>query len=164
MVTGFFAAIIITVFKILAEWTIHLSSSVYSAARANPMLLPALVVGAAAIGFAASFILSLSHSCRGGGIPTSISAIRGIVSFRWLKSLLLLPISALLTFLAGLPLGTEGPCVQMGAAVGDGVSKTLGKDKHKGWRRYIMTGGASAGFSIATASPISAIIFAMEEI
>lgn len=52
----------------------------------------------------------------------------------------------------------------MGTAVGDGIIKGLGKEKHRGWRRYIMTGGASAGFSIATASPISAILFAMEEL
>ena len=108
--------------------------------------------------------MTKSHSCRGGGIPTSVAAICGIFSFKWLSGIILLPISALLTFLGGLPLGTEGPCVQMGTAVGDGVISCFGKEKHKGWRRYIMTGGASAGFSIATASPISSIIFSMEEI
>ena len=76
----------------------------------------------------------------------------------------MLPISALITFLAGIPLGTEGPCVQMGTAIGDGVVSTLGKKKYKGWRRYIMTGGASAGFALATGSPITAILFALEEI
>ena len=162
--TGFFTAIIVTVFKLLAEWVIHLSTSAYNAVRENPEWLPLLIVGAAAIGLLASLVLSLSHSCRGGGIPTSIAAIRGIVSFKWLSAILLLPVSALLTYLAGLPLGTEGPCVQMGTAVGNGVIKCFGKKKHEGWRRYIMTGGASAGFSVVTASPISAIIFAMEEL
>ena len=163
-ITGFFSAIIITVFKILAEWVIHLSLGAYGAVRANPEYIPLLIIFAAVIGLISSFIQSYSHSCRGGGIPTSIAAIRGIVDFRWICGVLLLPLSALLTFLAGLPLGTEGPCVQMGTAVGDGVIKTLGKNKHKGWRRYIMTGGASAGFSVATASPLSAIIFSMEEL
>ena len=148
----------------MAEWVIHLSTFVYDAARENPALLPLLIGGAAATGLVASLLLSLSHNCRGGGIPTSVAAIRGIVSFRWISSILLLPFSALLTFLAGLPLGTEGPCVQMGTAVGDGVATCFGKEKYNGWRRYIMTGGASAGFSIATASPISAIVFSMEEL
>lgn len=162
--TGFFSAIIITAFKIAAEWVIHLSGTIYSAVRANPIWLPLLVIGAAALGIVVSIILAISHSCKGGGIPTSVAAIRGVLSFTWFKSILLLPVSALTTFLVGLPLGTEGPCVQMGTAVGDGVVKCIGGDKHRGWRRYIMSGGASAGFSIATASPISAIIFAMEEI
>ena len=163
-VTGFFTAIIVTLFKLLAEWVIHISTSAYAAVRENPEWLPLLIGGAAVIGLLASLVLSLSHSCRGGGIPTSIAAIRGIVSFKWLSAILLLPVSALLTYLAGLPLGTEGPCVQMGTAVGDGVIKCFGKKKHEGWRRYMMTGGASAGFSVVTASPISAIIFAMEEL
>ena len=164
VLTGVFSAILITAFKIMAEWVIHISNSVYDVIRANPEWIPVLVIGAALIGLAASLILSKFHSCQGGGIPTSVAAIRGIFSFRWISSITLLPISALLTFLAGLPLGTEGPCVQMGTAVGDGVMKSFGKEKYKGWRRYIMTGGASAGFSIATASPISAIVFAMEEL
>ena len=164
VLTGFFSAILVTTFKLLAEWIIHLSNLLYGAVRANPAWLPLLIVAAAVIGHCASLLLTVSHSCRGGGIPTSVAAIRGIVSFRWIRGILLLPVSALLSFLAGLPLGTEGPCVQMGTAVGDGVTKCLGRDKHKGWRRYIMTGGASAGFSIATASPLSAIVFSMEEL
>lgn len=164
VITGFLSALLIIAFKILAEWVIHLSGTAYEAVRTRPLGLPLLVLCTALIGLMASLILSRTYSCRGGGIPSSVAAIKGMVSFRWIHGVILLPISALLTFLAGLPLGTEGPCVQMGTAVGDGVMKGFGKEKHRGWRRYIMTGGASAGFSIATASPISAIIFAMEEL
>ena len=163
-VAGFCSAIIITAFKLLAEWVVHLSGMAYDFVRNDPIWLPLLILAAAAIGIISSLILERSHSCMGGGIPTSVAAIRGIVSFKWLASLILLPLSALLTFLAGLPLGTEGPCVQMGTAVGDGVAKCIGGGNYRGWRRYIMTGGAAAGFSIATLSPISAIIFSMEEL
>ena len=164
IITGVISALIVTAFKILSEWVIHFSTFIYGAVRANPIWLPALIAGTALIGLIASLALSLSLSCRGGGIPTSIAAIRGMVNFKWIAGVILLPASALLTFFAGVPLGTEGPCVQMGTAIGDGVIKCIGRDKHKGWRRYIMTGGASAGFSIATGSPISAIIFSMEEL
>ena len=163
-ITGFFAAILITIFKIMVEWVLNASGWAYEVVRENPIWIPILVVVAALVGWVETLILSASHSCKGGGIPTSVAAIKGIFGFRWLSGIIMLPVSALLTFLAGLPLGTEGPCVQIGTAVGDGVIKKLGQEKYKGWRRYIMTGGASAGFSIATASPISGIIFAMEEI
>jgi H+/Cl- antiporter ClcA len=136
----------------------------YSFVRSNPLYLPLLLLGAALLGLAASRILSRSRSCRGGGIPTSVTAIRGIVSFRWVAGVFILPFSALLTFLCGIPLGTEGPCVQMGTAVGNSVVSTVGSKKQTGWKRYIMTGGASAGFSVATSSPITAIIFSMEEL
>ena len=164
VITGFFTAILITAFKIMVEWVLRASAWAYETIRANPAWVPVLIIAAAIIGFVESLILSVSHSCKGGGIPTSIAAIKGIISFRWIFGVILLPISAALTFLAGLPLGTEGPCVQMGTAVGDGVVKGFGKEKYAGWRRYVMTAGASAGFSISTASPITAIIFSMEEL
>lgn len=161
---GFLSAVIITIFKLCAETVIHLSVTLYSQVRSTPALIPVLVLGTAAIGLAASFIYPLSRSCRGGGIPSSIAAIRGILDFRWWACIIILPFSALMSFFCGLPLGTEGPCVQLGTAVGDGVIKCIAPKNQKGWRRYIMTGGASAGFSIATSSPITAIIFAMEEL
>ena len=164
VLTGLCSALLITLFKILAEWAVHTSASLYGVVRENPVWLPLLVLGAAAIGFAASLLLSVSHSCKGGGIPTSVAAIRGIIGFKWVAGAFLLPVSALMSFLAGLPLGTEGPCVQMGTAVGNGVIRCFGGRKHQVWRRYLMTGGASAGFSIATAAPVSAIIFSMEEL
>lgn len=163
-VTGVFSALLIAFFKLAASAVVGLSERIYEFVRLNPMWLPALILGAALIGFLASLILTFSHSCRGGGIPTSITAIRGITGFKWLKSAFLLPISALLTFLCGVPLGTEGPCVQMGTAIGDGTVRLIGGKKHSGWRRYMMTGGASAGFSLATGAPITAILFSMEEI
>lgn len=164
MLTGFFSAILITAFKMAVDIVIKTSTALYGFVRSNPVWIPVLILGAAILGLIASFILTLSHSCRGGGIPTSITAIRGIVHFKWIASVFVLPFSALLTFFCGIPLGTEGPCVQMGTAVGDGVVKCVGGKKQKCWRRYMMTGGASAGFSIATASPISAILFSMEEL
>ena len=93
-ITGFFSAILITAFKIMAEWVVHISVSAYGAIRANPVWIPVLIIGAALTGLAASLILSTSHSCKGGGIPTSVAAIQGIFSFRWISGIFLLPVSA----------------------------------------------------------------------
>lgn len=161
---GVLSALFITLFKIGAEHVIRLSERLFDAARATPLFLLWLLPSAALAGLLASLLLSFSHSCKGGGIPTSVAAIGGIVPFHWIKSVLILPLSALLTFLCGLPLGTEGPCVQMGTAIGDGVTRCPGLSAHRGWRRYIMTGGAGAGFAVATGSPITAILFSMEEL
>lgn len=111
VITGIFSAILITAFKIAVEWVVNISLSAYGLVRENPLWIPALIIGATVIGILASRILAISHSCKGGGIPTSVAAIKGILGFRWFSGIVLLPISALLTFLAGLPLGTEGPCV-----------------------------------------------------
>ena len=164
VVTGVFSTLVITLFQLGAEQAVAFSVKIYRAVQANPRWLPCLLLGAAAVGGLLSLILSAFKNCQGGGIPTSIAAIQGIVNFRWITSILLLPFSAMLSFLCGMPLGTEGPCVQMGTGVGDGVVQMFGKKKHAGWRRYMMTGGASASFSLVTGAPITAILFSMEEL
>lgn len=163
-IVGCLSAVLGTAFKLGAEGVIHLSGTLFAMARRAPLWLPVLIIGAAILGLGASFIVSRFHSCKGGGIPASVAAVRGMFPFPWLPSILVLPFSALLTFFSGIPLGTEGPCVQMGAAIGDGVIQCCGSKKQKLWRRYVMTGGASAGFSVATASPIAAIVFSVEEL
>ena len=164
VITGVVSSVFVVAFKIASSYVVHLSENIYEHVQATPQLLPLLIIGAMALGLVASFIISYSRSCRGGGIPTSTAAIRGIVNFNWIKSVFFLPISALISFLVGIPLGTEGPCVQMGTAIGDGVIGVVGGKKHKGWRRYMMFGGAASGFALATGSPITAILFSMEEL
>ena len=163
LITGAVTALIAFALKILANAVISLSGNVYSAVRISPMYLPLLVAGAALLGLLAALLLTFAPECKGGGIPAAVAALRGITVFNWMKTLIVLPISALITFLCGVPLGNEGPTVQIGTAVGLGTVRTLGSRNKRGWSRYIMTGGASAGFACATGAPLSGILFALEE-
>ncbi len=163
MLTGAATACLVFVFKWLASHAAHLCADIYTYFRILPIYASVLlIVGVAIIGLLSALILKWAPECKGGGIPTVVAALRGIVPFRWLRSTLLVPLSALLTFICGVPLGNEGPCVQIGAALGEG-SVALSGNKFKAWRRYIMTGGACAGFAVATGAPIAGILFAIEE-
>ncbi len=149
-------------FKGAAGWVIEKSDVLYALVRQNPRYLPFLLLGCVAVGLVASLLLYISKDSRGGGIPTSVALLRGQIAFNWIKNLLTLPFSAMLSYFAGLPLGNEGPSVQMGTAIGKGSSALL-KRKDRAWSRYLMTGGACAGFAAATGAPISGIFFALEE-
>ncbi len=161
-VTGIFTGGLIFIFKLIAGRVLDLSAEIYAFVREDPRYIPLLIGGAALIGLLSAFILNHTKNCRGGGIPTSVAILRGLIEFRWLKSIFFLFASALLTFLGGVPLGNEGPSVQMGTAVGRGTSRIFGK-RHPAWDRYVMTGGACAGFAVATGAPLSGILFAIEE-
>ena len=162
MMIGVLSGCVIFLFKIAASTVMHYSESIYSFVRENPIYLPLLILGAAAIGALASFVLKYAKACRGGGIPTAVASIRGLIPMKWVQGIFVLFFSALLTFFAGVPLGNEGPSVQMGAAVGNGSARLSGKNK-AAWERYLMTGGACSGFAIATGAPLSGIMFALEE-
>ena len=158
IVTGAF----IFAFKVASSHVMHKSQEIYSFVRINPRYLPLLILGAALIGIISATLLRAAKECRGGGIPTAVATIRGLVTMKWAQCIFGLFGSSMLTYIVGVPLGNEGPSVQMGAAIGDGMSFAFGK-KNRAWERYNMTGGASAGFAVATGAPLSGIVFALEE-
>lgn len=162
-VTGVLAGALIFLFKLVSSRVIAFSERVYAAVRAEPRYLLPAALAAAAIGFAVTLLLKYARDCRGGGIPTAVASSRGLISIKWQQSIFGLFASSLMTYLCGVPLGNEGPSVQMGVAMGKGTTDVLAR-KNKAWERYIMTGGACAGFAAATGAPLSGIIFAMEEV
>ncbi len=161
-VTGITTGCVIFLFKIASKYVFDLSANTYQYVQENPVWLPVLLLGAALIGLLAAWILKRTKNCRGGGIPSSVAILRGLIEFRWLKSIFYLFVSSLLTFLGGIPLGNEGPSVQMGTAIGKGTVRIFAK-KQKAWDRYVMTGGACGGFACATGAPLTGILFAFEE-
>ncbi len=162
VLTGAITGLVIFCFKYVSEKIISLSAIVYDITRENPIYLPFLIVGAAILGIISAFTVKLLGNCKGGGIPTAIALVRGLMEFKWLRNILAVFGSALVTYLGGLPLGNEGPSVQMGTAIGRGAVRLVAK-RHEAWDRYIMTGGACAGFAAATSAPITGIFFAFEE-
>lgn len=162
MTCGGIVGVLIFLFKLAATYVISLSYGIYSLVRAQPVYLPLMLFGGIILGLISAMILKYAPDGRGGGIPTAISVLRGLVSFSWVKSIFAMFTSAMITFFVGVPLGNEGPSVQMGTAVGRGCVRLISRDHHA-WDRYIMTGGACAGFAAATGAPLAGIFFAFEE-
>lgn len=160
--TGILSAVVIMLYKFCANHILHFSEIGYDYLRGHLHLTP--LVAVALFGIALLFVFGYKKSLnlQGGGIPTSIGILRGVISFHWLRNLIGVFFLSLTSFLVGVPLGNEGPSVQMGTAIGKGSIACLAKN-HRAWDRYAMTGGACAGFSIATGAPISGMLFGIEE-
>ena len=161
-ITGSLTGTIIVFYRLAASGVIHLSESIYSMLGQKLYLIPIALAVLALLAYATCYAYKKAPNLKGGGIPTSIGILRGLISFKWLRNIIGVWAISLSTFLVGVPLGNEGPCVQMGTAIGRGTVRTLAK-KNAAWDRYVMTGGACAGFTAATNAPISGIMFAIEE-
>lgn len=153
---------VVSVYKLVVGKTIAVAETGYAWLRTHvwwvfPLLL-LLFLLSAAVAYAYKRVPTL----RGGGIPTSIAALRGNISLRAVANLVGVFLLSLTTFLTGVPLGNEGPAVQIGTAIGKGCVDAAPK-KQRAWARFSMTGGACAGFSAATGAPLSGILFAIEE-
>lgn len=151
---------LIFLFKYCAKLAEEFSRHTYGIAKENPLyiIIALAVLGLCGVGM--YYLHKHIPECRGGGIPRSEGVLRGVLSFRWLKTLLGTFFGSMLSFVCGLPLGSEGPAVLMGTSVG----KMCVPKKRSMWNRYVMTGGAGAGFAVATGAPLSGILFALEEI
>lgn len=162
-ICGAFTGAFIFIFKLFASSIIFFSTKMYNLVRENLQYSTYFFAGIIALALLSFLILKLKPGCKGGGIPSAVTYIRGFVSFDWISSSFILFFSALITFFAGIPLGNEGPSVQIGCAIGRGTTNIFGK-KNKAFDKYIMTGGASAGFATATGAPLSSLIFSIEEL
>ena len=160
--TGALTGAVVTLYRFLAFYAISFSEGIYDFLKEKPVFIAAAVPVLALIALALRFIYKKYPSVKGGGISDTMGLVGGIFSFRWLRSLVGTFTLSLLNFLLGVPLGNEGPCVLMGASLGEAVTRSLGK-KGKVWSRYSITGGASAGFAAATGAPMTGIIFVIEE-
>lgn len=161
-ITGVLTAIVIVLYKLLANLVISFSQESYVFLRNNWYFIPLVLIAFFGVAFLFSRIYKKEPRVRGGGIPSSIALLRSIVTFRWLRTLIGVFFMSMTSFLIGVPLGNEGPSVLMGTAIGKGSVKTLAK-KHPAWCGYAMTGGACAGFAVATGASVSGILFAVEE-
>lgn len=156
---GVLTALVVNFYKLCARYVITWSEHGYAHLRTHWYWVFPLLGLMFAVAWLFGYIYRNIPNLRGGGIPTSIGILRGIIPFKWLRNVVGVFFMSLTAFLFGVPLGNEGPSVQMGTALGRGV---VGK-KHRAWDRYAMTGGACAGFSVATGAPISGVLFAVEE-
>lgn len=161
-ITGALTALVVTIYKFCAKYVIGISENGYRYLADEPQWIPLVLAGFFGLAFLYAYFYKRHSNVRGGGIPTSIGILRGFISFQWLFNLTWVFILSLTSFLVGVPLGNEGPSVQMGTAIGRGSVYSFAK-KQRAWDRYSMTGGACAGFSVATGAPISGVMFAIEE-
>lgn len=161
-ISGLATGTVVTLYKFCAKQIIHLSEQGYHHLREQPLWLIPTAIALFVLATALAALYRRTHNLRGGGIPTAIGALRGWVPLRWVMNAIGVFTLSLTTFLVGVPLGNEGPSVQLGTAMGKGCSGLMGRYK-KAWQRYGMTGGACAGFSTATGAPLSGILFAVEE-
>lgn len=98
----------------------------------------------------------------GSGIPQTALALLGHLPFPWVRLLAGKFVGTLLSLTGGLSVGREGPCIQMGAAVGCGIG-TLWHSHPDAMPRYLIAGSA-AGMTAAFGAPVAGLLFAFEEL
>ncbi len=115
------------------------------------------VLGGLLVGIMARFG---SDKIRGHGIPEAIEAILLNRARVDPKIAILKPISAAIAIGSGGPFGAEGPIIMTGGALGSLVAQWIHLTDAE--RTTLLVAGAAAGMSATFATPVAAILLAVE--
>ncbi len=115
------------------------------------------VLGGLIIGVMARFG---SEKIRGHGIPEALEAILIGRSKMEAKVALLKPLSSAISIGTGGPFGAEGPIIMTGGAMGSLFAQLFHLSSAE--RKTLLVAGAAAGMSAVFATPVSAVLLAVE--
>jgi CIC family chloride channel protein len=117
------------------------------------------VAGSLAMGF---LLYRFFPNARGSGVPQTKAALFARDGFISLRTVLGKFFCTATTLASGIPLGREGPSVQVGAGIGSVLGRALGLRPEK--VKALIPVGAAAAIAAAFNTPMAAVVFALEEV
>lgn len=117
------------------------------------------VVGALAMGY---LLYRYFPNARGSGVPQTKAALYARDGRILLKTVFGKFFCTSATLACGIPLGREGPSVQVGAGIGSVLGRFLGLPTER--IKQLLPVGASAAIAAAFNTPLAAVVFALEEV
>ena len=117
------------------------------------------VVGSLGIGY---LLYRYFPDARGSGVPQTKAALYAREGRITLRTVLGKFFCTSATLASGIPLGREGPSVQVGAGIGSVLGRLLGLRSEQ--VKNLIPVGAAAAIAAAFNTPLAAVLFALEEI
>lgn len=163
ILVGFAAGSVAVLFRITLTYAELFSFKMYAFVQHHWNIAPLIFIGICLAGYFVGFLVSKNSMISGSGIPQVKGILLGYFkhSKGWFSTMCSKFIGGAVAISAGLSLGREGPSIQLGACVAEGIGKKIGKSRME--RKILMASGASAGLAAAFNAPLAGVIFALEE-
>lgn len=164
ILVGIITGLIVSVFRWVIDHTMQILNFIYPKMAAQPMWLVPYVILMIVI------CLVLGHITKpylnqlvGSGVPQIEAVFLGEKKMPWWSILWRKFVGGLLAICPGLMLGREGPCIEMGAMVGQGLAESI-FESDKDQIKELQECGVAAGLAAAFSAPIAGAMFLVEEI
>jgi CIC family chloride channel protein len=156
LVIGAIVGLVVVAFILLTE---RFGARLYPAGGAawRRVLIPA--IGSLGMGY---LLYRFFPNARGSGVPQTKAALyarEGRISVRTIFGKFF---CTSVTLACGIPLGREGPSVQVGAGIASVLGRKLGLGPEK--VKALIPVGAAAAIAAAFNTPLAAVLFALEEV
>ena len=101
-------------------------------------------------------------NARGSGVPQTKAALFARDGYISLRTVMGKFFCTATTLASGIPLGREGPSVQVGAGIGSVLGRALGLSPEK--VKALIPVGTAAAIAAAFNTPMAAVVFSLEEV
>ncbi len=156
LVIGALTGLAVVAFIVVTE---HLGMRLYPVGSAawRRVLIP--VLGSVGMGY---LLFRYFPDARGSGVPQTKAALYARGGRITLGTILGKFFCTAATLASGIPLGREGPSVQVGGGIASVLGRHLGLSPER--VKALIPVGASAAIAAAFNTPLAAVVFALEEI
>src|SRR5580700_5914584 len=156
LVIGALVGLTVVAFIVLTE---HVGARIYPLGSAAWHRVLAPVVGSLSMGY---LLFKYFPDARGSGVPQTKAALYARGGRITLGTVFGKFFCTSVTLASGIPLGREGPSVQVGAGLSSVLGRALGLSPEK--VKALVPVGAAAAVAAAFNTPLAAVLFALEEV
>lgn len=162
LIIGTLAGFVVSTFRLLIEKELGLVKWGYAWLHLHPLFLIVWLMISVVLAVLLGKLTQGHPAIKGSGIPQIEGQLAGNYEENWWPVLWRKFVGGVLAIGSGLFLGREGPSIQLGAAVGQGVAEVHHDTPLT--RRVSIASGAAAGLSAAFNAPIASTMFVLEEV
>ncbi|KRO03506.1 chloride channel protein EriC [Levilactobacillus paucivorans] len=159
---GLLAGAVVSIFRLIIEHMLTGVQVIYGWLGQHPLWLIPWAILMVAVAVLIGHWVKTTPMIKGSGIPQVEGQLAGEIDYAWWPVLWKKFVGGILGIGSGLFLGREGPSIQLGGTVAQGLADRLSFTGTR--RRLIIAGGAAAGLSAAFNAPIAATLFILEEV
>ncbi|MCO6540684.1 MAG: ClC family H(+)/Cl(-) exchange transporter [Lactobacillus sp.] len=134
----------------------------YRQASTNPTLILIILIANLGIGLFIGYLSQSQPHIMGSGIPEVEGQINNQLQLAWWPIFWRKFVAGTLAIGSGLILGREGPSIQLGATLGQGLGEYFEDNLPN--QKVIFAAGAAAGLAAAFNAPLAGTFFVLEEI
>lgn len=162
LIVGALTGLVVGIFRYGIETSSMFWLSLFKKAHQNAGWLLVIALGFILVAVIAGYFVKKQPHVGGSGIPEVKLELQGKLSVKWLPILWRKLIGGILVIGTGLFLGPEGPSLQLGSSIGQGVGEAVKQTKTN--QRALLATGAASGLSAAFGAPLSGALFVLEEV
>ena len=159
---GVLAGSAVSLFRYMIGFVLEQVVHVYSFLREQPQWILAWILFSIVMGLILGQIVKSDPDIKGSGIPQVELQLQGKMDMNWWSVFWKKFVGGAISIGSGLLLGREGPSIQLGASVGQGVAETLKANRVQ--KNVFISSGAGAGLAAAFNAPIAGLMFVLEEV